>query len=86
MTAGQRWTTCPATWSEATARRVPINSSLHRTRRAGDAGIEVIASQLTKAVEWEICPGPSVRLIYGWGAVVPFMVRTRRIRECVYLC
>ena len=32
-----------------------------------------------------ICPGSSVRLIYGWGGVVLFMVRTRRIRECVYL-
>jgi hypothetical protein len=32
-----------------------------------------------------ICPGSSVRLIYGWGGIVPFMVHTRRIRERVYL-
>jgi hypothetical protein len=36
------------------------------------------------ALGW-ICPAPSVPLIYIQEAVVPFMVRTRRIRERVCL-
>jgi len=33
-----------------------------------------------------ICPVPSVPLIYDQEAIVPFVVRTRRIRERVYPC
>jgi len=52
--------------------------------KSGACGRPIMVSRASIGLLATICPAPSVRLIYGWGGVVPFMVRTRRIRERVY--